>query len=98
MKERQYNVKSWSKNDTVRLKEIVREGLKINQEITDLKEGLSETVKAIAEELSIKPAQINRAIKIAAKGTMGEERDKLDEIEDILIAAGQYSDSDDDGV
>lgn len=91
-KQRQYNVKSWSKNDQVRLKQIINEGLKINQEITDLKEGLSETVKAVAEELEIKPAQINRAIKIASKGNYHEEEEKLNEICDILVAAGKLSD------
>lgn len=96
MTDRQYNVKSWSKQDTIRLKEIINQGINVNQEISDLKEGLSETVKAVAEELSIKPAQINKAIKIAAKGTMGEEQEKLDEIHDILVAAGKLSDNDDE--
>jgi hypothetical protein len=92
--ERQYNVKSWSKNDQIRLREIVNQGMKINEEIKDLQEGLKETVKAVAEELSIKPAQISKAIKIAAKGNYHEEEDKLNEIFDILVAAGKLSDND----
>lgn len=89
---RQYNVKSWNKNDQIRLRTIVNEGLKINQEIKDLKEGLTETIKAVAEELEIKPAQITRAIKIAEKGSYYDEEEKLNEICDILVAAGKLSD------
>ena len=94
--ERQYNVKSWSKQDTIRLKEVINQGMNINQEIEDLREGMKETINAVAEELSIKPAQIRKAIKLAAKGTIGEEQEKLDEIHDILVAAGKISDDDDE--
>ena len=38
------------------------------QEIEDLQTGLRDTVKAVAEELEIKPTLINKAIKIAHKG------------------------------
>ena len=51
----------------------------------------AETVKAIAEELDVKAAHLNKAIKIAHKATLQDERDKLVEIEDILEAAGRMS-------
>lgn len=89
MSDPQYNQKSFKAEDIARLRQLIKEGCSVNEEIDALKEGLSSTVKAIAEELSIKPSQLNKAIRIAYKSSMQEEKDKLDEIEDILDAAGR---------
>ena len=51
-----------TQSDKDRLINIINEGVKVNQEIDDLREGLRETVKAIAEELEIKPSLLNKAI------------------------------------
>ena len=53
-------------------------------EIEDLKEGLKETVKAVAEELQLKPSVINKAIKIAHKGDWSQYNEDWEEIEAIL--------------
>lgn len=87
--ERQYNRKGFSGEDIIRIKQLISEGCQVNQEIEDLKEGLRETVKAIAEEIDVKPSQLNKAIRIAYKQNLHEEREALDEIEDILEAAGR---------
>ena len=89
MTQREYNQKSFKSEDIVRLKQLINEGCEVHQEIDDLKAGLSETVKAIAEELELKPSQLNKAIRIAHKASMSEEREKLNEIEDILDAVGK---------
>jgi GTP cyclohydrolase I len=88
---RETNKASWRQEDIARLKKLFDEGLQVMQEIEDLRAGLSETVKAIAEELDVKAAHLNKAIKVAHKATLQEERDKLVEIEDILEAAGRLS-------
>jgi hypothetical protein len=54
------------------------------REIEDLQEGLKETVKAVAEELNIKPSIINKAIKIAHKDNWKVHEEEWDEIENIL--------------
>ena len=54
------------------------------REIEDLSEGLKETVKAVAEELQVKPSVINRAIKIAHKGNWQDHNSDWEEIEAIL--------------
>ncbi len=54
------------------------------REIEDLSEGLKETVKAVAEELNVKPSVINRAIKIAHKGDWSAHNEDWAEIEAIL--------------
>ncbi len=45
--------------------------------------------KAIAEEIEVKPAQIKKAIRVAHKNSMMEVSEKLEEIQDILGAAGK---------
>lgn len=89
MSESDYNKKSFRAEDIARLKKLIDEGCLVLQEMEDLRTGLSETVKAIAEELEIKPGQLNKAIKVAYKRSFGEERAKLDEVEDILDATGR---------
>ena len=46
-------------------------------------------VKAIAEEMDLKPAIINKAIKVAHKASFQEEFDKFDELETILETVGK---------
>ena len=87
--ERQYNRKSFKAEDIARLKQLVTEGCQVKQEIEDLNAGLRETIKAIAEELEIKPAQLNKAIRIAHKANLAEEQEAMEEIEDILSAVGR---------
>ena len=89
MSETEHNSKSWRQEDITRIKQLILEGGQTLQEIEDLNEGLNDTIKAIAEEIEVKPAQLKKAIKYAHKNSMIEEREKLDEIEDILGAAGR---------
>jgi len=82
------NVRHYSQDDIQRLKELVREGCVVKQEVKDLNEGLSDTVKAIAEEMQIKPAVLRKLITVAFKNNMGEERDKFEELEDLVETLG----------
>ena len=58
------------------------------QEIEDLNLGLKETVKAVAEELDIKPSLINKAIKIAQKGEWQKVYDEFDDLETLVTTVG----------
>ena len=73
----------------VKLKQIVNEGTAIFQEIDDLTEGLNETIKAIAEEMEIKPAVLKKAIKTAQKGTFQNQYEDFDTLETILDTVGR---------
>ena len=53
--------------EKAKLERLINEGSTVLREIEDLKEGLKESVKAVAEELEIKPSVINKAITIAHK-------------------------------
>jgi len=57
-----------------------------------LKEGLKETVKAVAEELEIKPGIINKAITIAHKDNWKEHEQAWNDIEMILGVTGRLPD------
>ena len=80
---------TFNQDDIAKLKTLIQEGIQVSQEVETLNEGLKDTVKHIAEEMGIKPAVLNKAIKIAHKAKFGEERDKFDELETILEAVGK---------
>jgi transposase-like protein len=58
-------------------------------EIEDLNAGLNDTVKAIAEELEVKPAILKKAIKIAQKSKLGETNEDHETLNDILDTVGK---------
>lgn len=73
----------------IKLTQIVNEGCSIFQEIEDLTEGLNDTIKAIAEEMDIKPGILKKAIKTAQKGTFQNQFDDFDTLETILDVVGR---------
>ena len=79
---------SINSSDVTRLKHLVTEGVRVKQEVEDLSEGLKETVKAVAEELEIKPKLLNKVITIAYKGNLQVHTDELEDIEAIHTATG----------
>ena len=58
-------------------------------EVDALNTGLRETVKAIAEEMELKPGILMKAIKVAHKAKFTDERDNFDELETILEVVGK---------
>lgn len=79
----------FSPADVDKLKRLVTEGITVTQEVDTLKEGLRDTVKAIAEEMDIKPSILNKAIRVAYKSEMGKAREEFDELETILATVGR---------
>jgi hypothetical protein len=73
----------------LKLSQVINEGIKVLQEIEDLNAGLSDTVKAIAEELEIKPSVLKKAIKIANKSKLGEVNRDMEELNTILETVGR---------
>ncbi len=74
--------------EQAKIKQIVAEGCTVMQEISDLQEGLNETIKAIAEELEVKPAIIKKAIKIAMKDQWDQVFREFDDLETIVDISG----------
>jgi Mn-dependent DtxR family transcriptional regulator len=70
--------------EKAKLERLIMEGSNVLREVEDLQEGLKETVKAVAEELQVKPSIITKAIKIAHKDDWKKHEEEWDEIEMIL--------------
>ena len=75
--------------ETAKLERLVNEGVNVLQEVEDLQEGLRDTVKSIAEELEIKPALINKAIKVAQKGDWSRVADEFEDLEVLVATVGK---------
>jgi hypothetical protein len=73
----------------VKLTQLFNEGAQVLTEIDTLNEGLNDTVKAIAEELEIKPALLKKALKIAHKANLGDTNRDHDELNTILETVGR---------
>ena len=76
--------KIYGPEEKAKLERLITEGSNVLREVEDLQEGLKETVKAVAEELQIKPSWINKSIKIAHKDNWKEHEAEWSEIEGIL--------------
>jgi len=76
--------RAYGPEEKSKLEKVINEGGTVMREIDDLREGLKETVKAVAEEMDLKPAIINRAIKIAYKGDWNNHNEDWQEVEAIL--------------
>lgn len=74
--------------EKAKLERLVKEGVTVLQEVEDLQAGLKDTVKAVAEELDVKPALINKAIKIAQKRDWDKHADAYDDLETIITTLG----------
>jgi hypothetical protein len=80
--------RTYGAEEKAKLERLVNEGVTVLQEIEDLNLGLKETVKAVAEELDIKPSLINKAIKIAQKGEWQKVYDEFDDLETLVTTVG----------
>jgi len=78
------STRMYGPEEKAKLERLITEGGNVLREVEDLKEGLKETVKAVAEELQVKPSVINKAIKIAHKGNWSDHNADWEEIEAIL--------------
>lgn len=74
--------------EKAKIKQIVAEGCTVLQEIQDLTEGLNDTIKAVAEELEVKPSVIRKAIKIAQKDQWDDVFREFDDLETIVEISG----------
>jgi len=74
--------------EQAKIKQIVAEGVTVMQEVNDLTESLSDTIKSVAEELDIKPGVIKKAIRIAMKNGWDQVSKEFDELETIIDISG----------
>jgi len=80
--------RTYGAEEKAKLERLVREGVTVLQEVEDLNAGLKETVKAVAEELDIKPSLINKAIKIAKNRDWDVHADAHEDLETLVATLG----------
>ena len=82
-------VRSFNSNEIAKLKQLMNEGIQVTGEVEALREGLKDTVKAISEEMDMKPAVLNKAIRIAYKNEFAQVQDSFSADEEVLQAVGR---------
>lgn len=80
--------RTYGAEEKAKLERLVQEGVTVLQEIEDLREGLKDTVKAVAEELDVKPALINKAIKVAKNRDWDKHYSDFEDLETIVTTVG----------
>lgn len=78
-----------SQNDKVRLSQFMDSGLKTLQEMEDLKAGLSDLAKNLAEEFDVKPAVLMKALRTAHKASLHKDEELTEQVKAILQATGR---------
>ena len=81
--------KTFNGEQKLKLTQIINEGMQVLHEIETLNGGLTDTVKAVAEELEIKPAVLKKAIKLAHKAEFGKAKQDHKTLETILETVGK---------
>ena len=81
--------KVFSSEEKAKLTQLVNEGLTVMQEVDDLNDGLNDTIKAIAEEMQIKPTVLKKALRTAYKADFEKHSDEYSELENILATVGK---------
>ena len=81
--------KTFNGDQKLKLIQIINEGMQVMHEIETLNGGLADTIKAVAEELEIKPAVLKKAIRRAHKAEFGKEKQDHELLETILETVGK---------
>lgn len=80
---------SFGPSEVTRLKALVDDGVQTLNEIESLKEGISDTIKAISEELNIPVKLLKKVITTAQKGNFSEHEEEMSDLEKLLVAVGK---------
>lgn len=81
--------KVFTPEEKAKLVSLINEGIGVLGEIEVLNGGLNDTIKAIADEMEIKPSILKKAVKTAYKSNFHVARDDYDLLETILETVGR---------
>lgn len=81
--------KTFSGDQKIKLTQLINEGMQVMREVETLNEGLSDTIKAIAEELEVKPSVLKKAIRIAHKASLTQTNQEHEDLNTILESVGK---------
>lgn len=83
------DTRTFSAEQKLKLTQLINEGMQVMQEVETLNGGLSDTIKAVAEELEVKPSVLKKAIRVAHKAEFGKTQQEQELLENILTAVGK---------
>ena len=79
-----------SGDQKIKLNQLFNECLPVMTEIETLSGGLTDTIKAVAEELEIKPGILKKkAMRVAHKASLGQTNVDHEALNTVLIAVGK---------
>lgn len=81
--------KSFNPEQKAKLTALINEGVQVLSEIEDLNGSLNDTVKAVAEELEVKPNILKKAIKLAQKSEYTRHTQDQETLHDIMTVTGK---------
>ena len=83
------DAKMFSGDQKIKLTQLINEGMAVMHEIDTLNGGLTDTIKAIAEEIEVEPSTLKKAIRIAHKASLGQTNKDHEELNTILETVGK---------
>jgi hypothetical protein len=83
------DIKTFSGDQKIKLTQLINEGMGVLHEIDTLQGGLTDTIKAVAEELEVKPSVLKKAIKVAHKASLTQTNQEHEQLNTILETVGK---------
>ena len=83
------DVKTFNGDQKIKLTQLVNEGMAVMHEIDTLNGGLTDTIKAIAEELEVKPSVLKKAIRVSHKASLTQSNQEHEQLNTILETVGK---------
>jgi transposase-like protein len=83
------SAKMFSGDQKIKLTQLINEGMATMHEIDTLNGGLTDTIKAVAEELEVKPSVLKKAIRVAHKASLTQTNQDNEELNTILETVGK---------
>lgn len=81
--------RSFTGDAKIKLTQLINEGMATMHEIDALQGGLNDTIKAVSEELEVKPSVLKKAIRVAHKASLGQTNKENEELNTILETVGK---------
>jgi hypothetical protein len=83
------DTKTFNGEQKIKLTQLINEGMQVMHEVETLNGGLADTIKAIAEELEVKPSVLKKAIRVAHKAEFSKTQQEQELLETILTTVGK---------
>jgi predicted regulator of amino acid metabolism with ACT domain len=76
-------------DNKIAVRDLIEKGLNIAQEIADLRGGLNDRIKKVANDIGCEPKVLKDALRVAKKGNLTEVQENVENLEEVLRIAGR---------